>query len=251
MTISVTIPTYPQARDLLTNSAYGYPFSSNPRRFEPIALACLHVTDNSKSPPATAKEERDNVNNNQPGGPSAHVYRNRDGSTVYAIDHDKYAAWSNGDVKSPKTTVAAKRVLDWMSSLKANCNEAFWLEIENCGRYSPYPITVKQIDGNAVDIAREAIRRGLPINRTTVMPHSDFNTVDKSGCPVPAAETEAFLTKVIDQANVYKFILLNEVKLAAMQSEIDASRGLVMSWESYGEDVAYRADSILGLVRPS
>jgi hypothetical protein len=270
---NIIIPEYPRTRALLTNGAYGYPTSKSPRRFAPIALACLHITANPNEPPATAMQERNNVQNNQPGGPSAHIYRNRDGSTGYAIDHTKYAAWSNGDVRSPKVDKPyAKRVIDWMTNLKANCNEAFWLAVENCGNYpNGYPLTAAQLDSNALDIARESIRTNLPISRYTVMAHSDFNTETRPHCPAPSDKVEGILAQIIDQAKVYREIIhyqdttealqlqldqanasLDTTKEALQQSEeLRAAQAVTLeSWNVYADEVTSRAGGILALDRP-
>ena len=202
----------------LTNTAYGYPNRGDARRVAPIALACLHVTSNPSTPPATAQQERDYANRKGSGGPSAHVYVNRDGSAVAAVDSVAFAAWSNGDVRSPKTgTPGISDVLAFRS--KYNANEAYALEIEHCGRYPDFPITDAQVSTSAFLVASASVRTGLPIDRAHVHLHSDLNTETRANCPVPKADAEAFAARVIALAADYAQVLTLQAANAALTAE--------------------------------
>lgn len=203
----------------LTNTAYGFPSRGNARRIEPIALACLHLTSNPNTPPATAQQERDYANRANSGGPSAHYYLNRDGSAVAAIDAEKYAAWSNGDVRSPKTAVPGVNAVLALRAKGYYANEAYALEIEHCGRYPDFLITDEQVATSAFLIASAAVRTGLPIDRAHVHLHSDLNTETRPNCPVPAAEAEAFAARVIALASDYAQVLGLQATNAVLAAE--------------------------------
>lgn len=200
-----TLPVPSLTTQWLTNTAYGYPRGAV-RRESPIALACLHVTDNPNSPPATATQERNYANRLNSGGPSAHLYVNRDGSGVWAIDPSKYAAWSNGAIRSPRLTVPG--ITDIVAfDADHNPNEAYLLEIEHCGRYPDFPITVAQMQTSALLIAKYALVSGLPIERRTVHLHGDLDSEQRANCPVPSAGREKWVASVIDMAVEYAYLL--------------------------------------------
>jgi hypothetical protein len=183
---------------LLTNQAFGYPRGQR-RRVDPIALVCAHITANPRTPPATAIQERNYADRAGSNGPSAHGYMDRDGSVVWAID-TRYAAWSNGVLRSPKAV--AKPIVDFVGQ-GYNANEAYHLEVEMCGRDPDYTVTVEQTDRLAHLIAEAAIETGLPIDRSTVHLHSDLDTVNRPNCPIPAKAAEAWVAGVIERAKGY------------------------------------------------
>jgi hypothetical protein len=207
---------------LLTNEAYGYPSRGDLRRIDPIALVCLHVTANPSTPPATAQQERDYANRADSDGPSAHTYAERTGGGIHAID-TKFAAWSNGAVRSPKTSVPGVQAVLNLRAKGYNANEAYYREIEICGRYPSYPITEAQLQDVATLVALDSIRTGLPIQRSTVHLHSDIDSELRPNCPVPAAGAEAWVTDFIARANRAKSNMMNiDELLAELARQIDA-----------------------------
>lgn len=255
----MTIPAVDLRRRLLTNSAFGYP-RGEVRRVEPIALACVHVTANPQSPPATAEQERNHANRANSNGPSAHVYVDRAdpyGASVQAIE-PVYAAWSNGALRSPRVAVPGVQAVVDLAASGLNPNEAYAIEIEICGRYPDYPITPEQIDVAALLIAREAVGRGMPVERRTVHLHSDLDTVNRPNCPVPAARREDFAAQVIERAEMYATVLglLGQVDdLSARLEEVEAvatERGLKLDeWRLYADQVASHVGAALAIDRPT
>jgi N-acetylmuramoyl-L-alanine amidase CwlA len=228
---------------LLTNNAFGYPRGQR-RRVDPIALLCAHITANPRTPPATAIQERNYADRAGSNGPSAHGYMDRDGSVVWAID-TRYAAWSNGVLRSPKAV--AKPIVDFVGQ-GYNANEAYHLEVEMCGRDPDYTVTVEQTDRLAHLIAEAAIETGLPIDRSTVHLHSDLDTVNRPNCPIPAKAAEAWVAGVIKAAKGYALELQYADALgtiAALQREVGALNVEVSSLELAladlsGQRTAYR-----------
>lgn len=113
----------------LTNSAYGFPRRGMSRRVQPVALACIHITGNSRTANnadfhQAALDERNYANRRGSLGPSAHDYIARDGYIVQAIDRRHYAAWSNGDVARPNTLNAGIRRVLALRAKGYNANEA-------------------------------------------------------------------------------------------------------------------------------
>lgn len=183
----------------LTNQAYGYPRGAE-RRFPATHLMCIHITANPSTPPATARQERDYANRPGSSGPSAHDYIDRSGFAIEAIDPAKYVAWSNGVLRSPKTTVpGVQAVVDAVASGK-NANECYYREVENCGRYPDYPFTDEQSWLCARLAAEDSLETGIPISRATIHLHSDLDSVNRPNCPVPAATAEAFVAGIIERA---------------------------------------------------
>lgn len=216
----MTLPSPSISVQYVTNTAYGYPNRGDARRIAPIALACLHVTSNPSTPPATAQQERDYANRKGSGGPSAHVYVNRDGSAVAAVDSVSFAAWSNGDVRTPRTNESGISDVLALRAKGFNANEAYALEIEHCGRYPDFPITDAQVSTSAFLIASASIRTGLPIDRAHVHLHSDLNTETRANCPVPKADAEAFAARVIALAADYAQVLTLQAAIADAQAAI-------------------------------
>jgi hypothetical protein len=263
-------------RKLLTNEAYGFPRGEE-RRLKPIAVACLHITGNPSNPPATAAEERTYANRSGSDGPSAHFYVDRDGSAIEAVD-TMFAAWSNGDVKSPKLgTPGIPDVLDLLDRNR-NVNEAYAVEIETCGRYSAYPITKAQESTISYLIAKAAIAFDLPIYRSTVHLHSDLNTETRSSCPVPPGIADEFRDRIVQQAKDYAEVLRLQDAIADLKATIASQAGIIAAqkatilardaqvegleatvarlgdtlaaWHAYADGVTSHAGAILGLDRP-
>ncbi|HYL40540.1 MAG TPA: N-acetylmuramoyl-L-alanine amidase, partial [Candidatus Binatus sp.] len=146
---------------LLTNKAYGFPTRGARRRAKAPILACIHITGDASTAARTdlhaaARAERDYANRAGSNGPSAHYYVARDGWAVEAIDPATYAAWSNGDVRSPNTANAGIAKVLALVAKGYNPNEAYWLEFECVGYGSTYPITVAQKQFCATRIAAMA-----------------------------------------------------------------------------------------------
>jgi hypothetical protein len=222
----VTLPLFSFQTAYLTNQAFGYPTRGAPRRVEPIALACLHITANPNNPPASARAERDYANRAGSGGPSAHLYVDPKGGGVWAIDPEKYAAWTNGDVRSPRLAVpGVADVIAFRGTY--NANEAYAVAIEQVGRYPDYPITPEQVQSVALVIAQQSIRTGLPIERRTVHLHGDLNTETRRECPVPVSTREHYAEDVIRRANEYRLELEN----AELRQAYQVMSGLYKSAE--------------------
>jgi hypothetical protein len=211
----------------LTNEAYGYPNRGDLRRTRPRALACLHITANPNTPPATAKQERDYANRAGSEGPSAHTYADRPGGGVHAVP-TRFAAWSNGVLRNPKTSVPGIADVVAFQQSGFNPNEFYVREIEMCGRYGAYPITEAQIADVAALVAADALLWDLPISRSTIHLHSDLDTVNRPNCPVPAAQAEAWVAAFIAKANEAFRVLVMGVLvgidelLAELKKQIDA-----------------------------
>lgn len=190
----------------LTNKAYGYPTDGAERRVNPIALACLHITDNESTASDTnlhraAQSEWTHANRANSSGPSAHYYVARDGWAIEAIDPIKYAAWSNGRTNNPNlNNPGIARVIALVNS-GYNPNEAYVLEIENIGFSGSHPVTDDQRQFCGEVIALHSKRTGIPVNRETVHGHWELDSVNKPGCPCPVRQREMFLNDVILRAN--------------------------------------------------
>jgi N-acetylmuramoyl-L-alanine amidase-like protein len=183
------------------NDKYGFP-DGKKRRVDPVALACIHITGNrnTASNPdlnAAARDEWSFARGAAP--PSAHYYVARNGRAIEAIDPEKFAAWSNGDVMEPnRANRGVEKVLELAET--HNANEAYWLEFECVGFGSRHRITKEQRQTVAEIIAKHAKRTGMPINRNTVHGHADINSVTRRSCPAAAGRREAFLADVIGRA---------------------------------------------------
>ncbi len=217
---------------LLTNGAYGAPpweGPPNPRRMTPSALACVHITANPNTPPASATSERNYANREGSGGPSAHFYIDRTGVVVQAIDWREFPAWSNGDVKNPNVQVPGiQKVVDARAK-GFNANECYGIEIENVGREPEYPITVSQIRSNAYLVALARLEwPELPISRATVHGHRYLNTIDKVACPT-RGDLEALLDEIIGLASDYYEVMALQAVVAEQETAIGFLRGRVDS----------------------
>ncbi len=179
---------------LLTNKAYGYPARGARRRRKPTILACLHQTAN---PRATAKQERAYANRAGSFGPSATAYIDRDGTIVRAIDPARYAAWGQGDVAHPNTTLPT---IAAAVASGVNVNEWVYESIE-CSGAGPEPYADTQFESVAQLVAAASKVLGLPVNRSTVVVHADINRVSRRSDPWPPATREARVKRVIARAN--------------------------------------------------
>lgn len=189
----------------LTNTAYGFPRGAT-RRLKPKVLACIHITDNPNNQgPNAATNERDYANRAGSNGPSAHIYLNRDGSGVIAIDPMQFAAWSNGDLNKPNL---ANKGAAYLASLPAsghNANEGCVLEIENVG-YDAIAgqITTEQMDTMARLLAKYSNLSGIHIGRDTVIPHSYVDSVNRPNCAWLSAIRETRLNQLVAEALTYQ-----------------------------------------------
>lgn len=207
--------------DLLTNSAYGYPNRGNLRRVAPIALICVHLTSNSDNlDEDAAQNERNFANRSGSNGPSAHIYLNRDGSGIKAINYEQYAAWSNGVLNSPNTNIAGVRAVVDFKAAGYNPNEAFWLEIENVGYSSTYPITVAQMDQMAQLIAERSYTTGIPINRNTVLTHADLDSINRASCAFQPAVREQRMADLIARAQEALEDLISSETIKSLKAQI-------------------------------
>jgi len=207
---------YPVTTALLTNTAYGYPSRGAARRVRPKVLICIHITGNSHNLGATAAtNERNYANRAGSTGPSAHDYINRDGSVVHAID-TKYAAWSNGIMRSPKPIALVATVQSFVAG-GYNANEAYVREVECVGYGSSYPITTAQKETLAQMIASDARTWSLPISRATVGQHSDLDTINRPNC---AGLAETALAQIIGRAQW----LVDEAAITAARAKLDAAK---------------------------
>jgi N-acetylmuramoyl-L-alanine amidase len=182
--------------DWLTNTAYGFPRGAK-RRITPRVLAVVHITANL----ADAQHQRDYANRAGSNGPSAHYYIDRNGDGIHAIDESSFAAWSNGDIKSPNLANLGVKYLHSLTQLvpSRNVNEGCYLEIECVGTATiDGQWTEAQFDTVAHLIANASLRMGIPISDTTVLPHAYINTIDRPHCP--SLHIAAHMTKVITLA---------------------------------------------------
>lgn len=188
----------------LTNGAFGYPRGAR-RRFEPIALLCIHVTANPNTLGLEGPVlERNYANRAGSNGPSAHDYVGREGRVIQAVNERAYAAWSNGKIDHPNTDLTGVRlVLRFMRDHGANANEAFVREVECCGTPSGAPITDAQLRRVAQLVAVDARRTGLPIDRKRILTHADLDSVNRRSCAFTAATREERLEYLIDRARAY------------------------------------------------
>lgn len=191
----------------LTNGAYGFPTRAHERRVAPVALACIHITGNAHGAAdpdlhRAALAERTYANRAGSPGPSAHDYDARDGWTVRAIDPLRFAAWSNGAIRSPDTSNAGVRRVMALVAKGYNANEAYWLATEEVGATGAgYPITDAQRASVAIRIAAIAQSVNMRATVDTIHAHGQLDSVNRSNCPVPRAARSAFLADIIARVN--------------------------------------------------
>lgn len=184
----------------LTNGAFW------PRTLKPTVLLCVHITGNAttaKEPSGTsapgqgAYDEWHYANRAGSPGPSAHDYLNRDGTGIEALTPATQCAWSNGDVLGPNLSIATVAACVRAS---VNPNRICWREVECVGYGSTYPVSAAQIDTLAQLVAADAKATGLPIDRTTVTTHADWNSVNRANCAFAPDQREAYLADLIARA---------------------------------------------------
>jgi hypothetical protein len=203
----------------LTNGAYGFP-RGQLRRLKPFVLICIHITGNKRTasmpdgaqPGSGVWAEVSYMARNRhwdsakpDHGNSAHSYLSRDGQVLNCIP-TKFAAWNNGDVKKPNTTLESIRRIVDLRAHGTNANEAYVREIECTGHNPSLPLTAQQRETVAYLIAHDALESGLPISRETVHLHADINSIDKSGCPF-VGDREEQVAAVIARAQVIRKLL--------------------------------------------
>lgn len=177
------------------------------RGVDPIVLAVVHITDNRSNAlmeprDQAAQRERNYANRAGSEGPSAHFYVNRNGSAVQAVDL-AHAAWSNGDVKNPNLHNEGVRKLVALRAQGINPNRVVYLETECVGwDESAGQWQSAQFDTVAQLIANASKTTGLPINRTTVLPHAYINTVDRGDCPFLHHNLDRDMDRLVARARV-------------------------------------------------
>lgn len=184
----------------LTNGAYW------PRTLKPTVLLCVHITGNAttarepsgtSAPGQAAYDEWHYANRAASPGPSAHDYLNRDGTGIEALTPATHCAWSNGDVLGPNLSIPT--VADCVRR-GINPNRICWREVECVGYGSSYPVTSAQIDTLAELVAADAKATGLPVDRSTVTTHADWNSVNRANCAFAPVQREAYLADLIAHA---------------------------------------------------
>lgn len=234
-----SVATVDITRHLLTNSAYGFPNRGGRRRIAPRVLAVIHITDNEKNQTRdAAMNERNYANRRNSDGPSAHFYLNRDGTGVKAINPIRYAAWSNGDVRDPDlTNRGVQRLLSMRNRKGFNVNEGVGIEIECVGYADPEgQITSEQVAQLARLIAWYSGRFALPINRNTVLTHSDINSVSRNRCAFLPRLREEYMQRIIAEAKAIKNPLPKTVTLTWDDEQPD-NLNTIVTWTPAGYKV--------------
>jgi hypothetical protein len=204
---------------LLNNGAYGFPrVTLRPRT--PWVLMCLHITGNLNTAsdtvgitPGTGTYDevsymarpRGFDTANPDYGNSAHDYVARNGEVLACIK-TSYAAWNNGGINNPNSSLKSINRIVREVNNGMNANEAYVREIECTGYGSSYPLSAAQKETAAYLIAIDSIEWGISITRNTVHLHRDLDLVNKPNCPFSTLREEQ-LTSVIDRANVIKGLL--------------------------------------------
>jgi hypothetical protein len=204
---------------LLDNGAYGFPRGALRRR-TPWVLMCLHISGNLNTASGTAGVEpgsgtyaevsymarnRNWGSANPDYGNSAHDYVARNGEALACITTN-YAAWNNGGINTPNTTLASINSIVTAVNGGMNANEAYVREVECTGYSSQYPVTAAQKETVAYLISKDSIEWKIPISRDTVHLHRDLDSVNKPNCPFHTAREEQ-LAAIIARAQVIKGLL--------------------------------------------
>ncbi len=171
---------------------YGYPYRGSPRRKRPSVLAVVHITGNSSLPSALGEatySARDG------SGASFTFAINRNGTVVQCLHPETQTPWTNGDLTNPISPVTQAMV-----GSMYNANEYCFLTVENVGYNPGSPITGEQVEALAKLIAWASKIAGLPVNRSTVLGHREFNSASRWNCPTPG-DLEVFLGTIISKAN--------------------------------------------------
>ncbi len=188
------------AEALLTNAAYGYPTRGHLRRHTPHILAVVHQTATNPYD-GQAMKLRDARNGPGFDGNTATYYVDQDGDAVHAVDGTKYASWCSAPEKISylDTTRPSMATVRQHFANGVNPNECVWEQIE-CVGTGTEPWSGAQFEQAAAIIAARAKLSGLPINRDTVVPHRDMNTVNRPSDPWPGATREARMATLIARA---------------------------------------------------
>lgn len=212
MAVTPTIANrFPGASSVRPSPYFGFPYRGNPRRVKPTILGVVHITDGYSVP--------------VPGpGKSWTFAVARDGTVHQFLDPVTQAPWTNGDAKNPDTTnplVAAA------TSGGRNPNEACLVTIENVGRITGdgQLLTEAQIRANREILRWASKLSGIPMSRTTVVGHYQFNSVDRNRCPTLPA----------DRDRVFGGILAEEEDMAwqADIKHVDPYRALIRQPATY------------------
>lgn len=163
------------------------------RTLKPTVLLCAHITDNM----GTAAQQVHYANRPGSGGPSAHDYLDPTGSGLEALNPAQRCAWSNGDVQGPNLSLPTVKAA---VVAHVNPNKIVYREVE-CVGDGAHPVTGAQLEQLAQFVAADAKLTGLPINRSTVTTHADWNSVTRNNCAFPPSVREARLASVIARAN--------------------------------------------------
>jgi hypothetical protein len=185
---------------LLTNDAYGYPTRGHLRRHTPHILAVVHQTSTNPYD-GQAMILRNQRNGVGFAGNTATYYVDQDGDAVHAVDGAKYASWCSAPEKISYVdpTRPSMATVKQHFALGFNPNECVWEQFE-CVGTGTEPWTAAQFETVARLIAARAKLSGLPINRETVVPHRDMNTVNRPSDPWPGATREARMATLIARA---------------------------------------------------
>jgi N-acetylmuramoyl-L-alanine amidase len=185
---------------LLTNQAFGYPNRGDRRRHTPHILAVVHQTSTNPYD-GQAMVLRNQRNGAGFTGNSATYYVDQDGDAVHAVNGTLYASWCSApkSITYLDTTRASMALVKQHFFFGYNPNECVFEQFE-CVGTGTEPWTAAQFETVAQLIAARARLSGLPINRETVVPHRDFDTVNRPSDPWPAATREARMATLITRA---------------------------------------------------
>jgi N-acetylmuramoyl-L-alanine amidase len=220
---------------LLTNAAFGYPTRGHLRRHTPHILAVVHQTATTPYD-GQAMKLRDARNGAGFVGNTATFYVDQDGDAVHAVDGTRFVSWCSAPEKI--SYIDASRVS--MATVKAhfaagfNPNECVWEQLE-CVGTGAEPWTAAQFEFVAGIIAARAKASGLPINRETVVPHRDMNTVNRPSDPWPAATREARLATLIARAKVLAGIVTPPAPKSGVVLKYGGYAGFRGTWRVNGD----------------
>lgn len=185
---------------LLTHPWYGYPYNGAPRRHKPHIIAVVHQTATTPYEGQAMAMRNARNGSTQPNNTATYYVDHDSGNAVHAVDGTKYASWCAGGLAAPDTKNPSIATVVQHHNAGYNPNECAWEQIECCGKGTE-PWSDAQFETAAKIIAARAKLCGLPINRQTVVPHRDLNTVNRPSDPWPAATREARMAKLITMAN--------------------------------------------------
>lgn len=183
---------YPGNSATYLHGNYGYPYRGSARRIKPTVLLVVHITGNSSLPSAMAEAQ---YSARSGSGASFTFVTNRNGTVVQCLHPETQAPWTNGDLNNPLSSVTQAMV-----GKPYNANEYCFMTAENVGFNPGYPITAAQIDALAKLAAWGSKVSGIPVNRSTILGHRQFNSVSRWNCPTPG-DLLAFIDQIITKAN--------------------------------------------------